>query len=47
MLILLAIAIVHFAVLERPLSASIGEPLMILGGVALVLLGGWIGLRRA
>jgi TIR domain len=40
-------ALIHFALLDRPLSASIGVPMTVLMAVATVIAGGWLGFFRA
>ena len=44
-LLMLAMALVHHAVLAQPLSASIGAPLTVLLLIAGLIGGFWLGLR--
>jgi hypothetical protein len=46
-MLLILVALMHFWLLARPLSASIGAPMTVLTAVATISLGGWIGLLRA
>jgi TIR domain len=45
--ILLIIALLHFWLLARPLSVSIGMPMTVLMIVITIILGGWAGIRHA
>ena len=44
---LLIVALMHFWLLDRPLSASIGVPMTVLTAIATAVVGGWFGLSRA
>jgi hypothetical protein len=44
---LLFVALMHFWLLDRPLSASIGVPMTILTALITIIVGGWLGLSRA
>jgi hypothetical protein len=44
---LLIVALMHFWLLDRPLSASIGVPMTVLTAVTTIVAGGWFGLSRA
>ena len=45
--ILLIVALAHFWILDRALSASIGAPMTVLLGISTIVAGGWVGLLFA